>query len=103
MAERMTLAERREHWRGLVEQWRQSGQRKAAFCRERGLAMWQMHYWCSRIGADAQAGGGSVFARVRGVGGSGLRLRVGGLELEVEPGFDEATLKRLLHALGAGC
>jgi len=103
MADRMTLVERREHWRGMVDQWRQSGLTKAAFCRERGLALWQMHYWHGRIGTDVPPDGGAVFARVRSVGGSGLRLRLGGLELELEPGFDEATLKRLLRALGAAC
>ena len=97
------MAQRREHWRGVVEQWRQSGQKKAPFCRERGLALWQLHYWCGRLGGAGAAGTG-VFAPVRGVGGSGVRLRLGGgLELEVEPGFDEATLRRLLRALGAAC
>jgi hypothetical protein len=102
MAETMTLAARREHWRGVVEQWRQSGLKKAPFCRDRGLALWQFHYWHGRLAGAAPAGSG-VFARVRSVGGSGLRLRLGGLELEVEPGFDEATLRRLLRALGAAC
>ncbi len=99
MADAAAITQRREHWHGVVEQWRQSGQKKAAFCRERGLTLWQFHYWCRR-----QVGEGGVFARVRGVGASGLRLRLGGgLELEVEPGFDEATLRRLLRALGAAC
>ena len=102
MAETRTIAERRNHWRGVVEQWRQSGLKRAAFCRERGLAVWQFHYWHRRLAGDDPSGSG-VFARVHSVGGSGLRLRLGGLELEVEPGFDEATLKRLLHALGAAC
>lgn len=101
MADTAAIAQRREHWRGVVEQWRQSGQKKAAFCRERSLALWQLHYWCRRQ-SDGPGGGG--FARVRAVGASGLRLRLGdGLELEVEPGFDEATLRRLLRALGAAC
>lgn len=103
MADAAAITQRRENWRGVVEQWRQSGQKKAVFCRERGLALWQFHYWCQRQGGEGAAAGG-VFARVRSVGASGLRLRLGsGLELEVEPGFDEATLRRLLRALGAAC
>ena len=94
--------ERREHWRGVVEEWRRSGLKKAAFCRERGLAVWQFHYWCGRQAGNGD-GGGAVFARVQATGGSGLRLRVGGLEVEVEPGFDEGTLRRVLRALGAAC
>ena len=102
MAATMTIAERREHWRGVLEQWRQSGQKGAAFCREHGLSVWQLHYWRRRL-AGEEPSGSVVFARVRSVGGSGVRLRLGGLELELEPGFDEGTLKRLLRALGAAC
>jgi len=94
--------QRREHWRGVVDEWRRSGLAKAAFCRERGLVVWQFHYWCGR-----QAGNGddqrNVFARVQAAGGSGVRLRLGGLEVEVEPGFDDGTLKRLLRVLGTAC
>jgi hypothetical protein len=102
MAEMMTVAERQDHWRGVMEQWRQSGLKRAAFCRERGVTVWQLRYWHRRLAGEAPSSCG-VFAPVRSVGGSGLRLRLGGLELEVEPGFDEATMKRLLRALGAAC
>ena len=102
MAETMTITERQDHWRGVVEQWRRSGLKRAAFCRERGMTVWQFRYWHRRLAGEAPSGSG-VFAPVRSVGGSGLRLRLGGLELEVEAGFDEATLKRLLRALGAAC
>ena len=102
MAETMSVTERQEHWRGVVEQWRQSGQKQAAFCRERGVPVWRFRYWFQRMAAGS-AGSGAVFARVRRVGGCGLRLRVGALELEVEPGFDEQTLRRLLRTLRATC
>ena len=102
MAATMTITERREHWRVVVEQWRQSGQKGAVFCREHGLSVWQLHYWRRRLAGEGPSGS-VVFARVRSVGGSGLRLRLGVLELEVEPGFDRATRKRLLRALGAAC
>jgi hypothetical protein len=102
MAETITVAERRDHWHGVVEQWRQSGLKRAAFCRERGVTVWQLRYWHRRLAGEDLSGSG-VFARVRSVGGSGVRLRLGGLELELEPGFDEGTLKRLLRALGAAC
>lgn len=102
MAETMTITERQDHWREVLEQWRQSGLKRAAFCRERGLTVWQLRYWHRRLAGKEPSGSG-VFARVRSVGGSGVRLRLCGLELEVEPGFDEATLKRLLRALGAAC
>jgi hypothetical protein len=103
-----SLHDRREYWRGVVEEWRASGVSKAAFCRERGIATWKFHYWHGRLTADPAAGksnvGEEMFARVHATGSSGLRLLLGGLELDLEPGFDEATLLRLLRVLGvAGC
>ena len=100
--------DRREYWRGVVEEWRASGVSKAAFCRERGIATWKFHYWHARLTTEPAAGksngAAEMFARVHATGGSGLRLRLGGLELEIEPGFDETTLLRLLRVLGvAGC
>ncbi|MBN2452594.1 MAG: hypothetical protein JXR77_19580 [Lentisphaeria bacterium] len=96
---------RREHWRGVVETWRESGLSQAAFCREHQLRPWQFAYWlyqADRPLADGRTPVGS-FARVETTGGSGLRLRIAGLELEIEPGFDEATLRRFLRAIRPPC
>jgi len=97
-------ASRREHWRGVVSEWRSGGGSQAGFCRERGIAPWQFRYWLTRFPEDGgEAVGGPRFAAVS-VPGSGLRLSLpGGLVLEVEPGFDEATLRRFLRAAGAAC
>ena len=101
MSDGSARAQRREHWRGVVEQWRQSGLSRSAFCRAQGMSLWQLRYWIRECRDAAGADAGPVFAPVRCVGGSGLRLRLGGgLELEVEAGFDEATLRRLVRALG---
>jgi hypothetical protein len=115
---------RREHWQGVVGTWRDSGLGKAAFCREHGLKVWQFDYWVQRFaGPDAGGNGAGLFARVeadtervperprdkRGLfsaeraGGSGVRLRVAGLELELDPGFDESTLRRFLRAVRPPC
>lgn len=103
MAEAMRRAERRERWRALVEAWRCSGSSKAAFCREREVNAGRFHYWCRALSEERSTAGD--FARVApaGVAGAGLRLRLGGLELEIEPGFDEATFRRVLRLLGAPC
>ena len=112
MSVKVPYRQRRMRWRGLLEECSRSGLRTVEFCRQRGLALWQFYYWHGRLGGEREAAG-----CVAGVGGeealfapvvlpavgAGLRLRLGGLEVEVAPDFDEATLKRLLRAMGAAC
>ncbi len=80
---------KQEHWRQVIGDWRGSGLGKAGFCRERGIPVWQFHYWCRRItdaaAENAEAAGSDLFARVHAAGGTGLRLRMGSLEIELEP------------------
>jgi len=97
-----TRAEKLAHWHGVVGEWRASGATQAGFCRERGVPAWQFRYWLKRISDAGDAGGGPVFATVSAPG-SGLRLVLpGGVSLEVEPGFDEGTLRRVVRAV-SGC
>lgn len=122
---KLPYKERRTRWHGVLEERSRSGLSTGEFCRQRGLALWQFYYWHGRLAGprqDGGAGGGETwFAPAvlpsRGAGGeealfapvvlpsdgAGLRLRLGGLEVEVAPDFDEATLKRLLQAMGAAC
>lgn len=91
-----------EHWRGLIGEWRSGGGPQASFCRERGLSAWQFRYWLKRVSEEEDSASGPLFATVSAPG-SGLRLVLpGGAVLEVEPGFDEGTLRRVLRAV-SGC
>jgi hypothetical protein len=93
-----TRMEKLAHWRGVIGEWRASGSSQAAFCRERGLPTWKFGYWLKRV-SEEEAPDGAAFATVS-MPGSGLRLVLpGGASLEVEPGFDEATLRRVLRAV----
>jgi len=98
-----TRAAKREHWKGVLDRWRESGLSKAAFCRENGVRPWQLQYWFQRLneaGPDPTA----AFASVHCNGGSGIRVRLpSGLTVEVEPDFDPATLVRLLAAVAPLC
>lgn len=92
----------RREWRDRLALWRASGLSAAAFCREHDVPVWRFHYWTKRIAAleETQEGG---FARVT-PSGSGLRLSLpGGLQLELDPEFDEATLRRFLKVAAGGC
>jgi hypothetical protein len=93
-----TRAEKLEHWRVVIGEWRASGESQAGFCRERGLPVWKFAYWVKRV-SEGEEPDGPAFATVSAAG-SGLRLVLpGGASLEVEPGFDEATLRRVLRAV----
>jgi len=113
MAAKVPYRDRRVSWWRVLEAWRASGLSRREFCVSRGLALWQFHYWHSRLigtaggGAKRQprrdpAGAPPVFVPVKPVQGgadTGVRLRLGSLEVVLVRGFDEATLVRLLRVL----
>jgi hypothetical protein len=45
-----TRAGKRERMRGLVEEWRRSGESAAAFARRHGLTAFKFQYWRDRMG-----------------------------------------------------
>lgn len=94
--------QRRAHWREVIGRWRGSDLSGAAFCREEGLREWQFRYWVKRI-AELDEPAGAGFARVTAAGSGLCVVLPGGLRLEVEPGFDENTLRRFLRAACAPC
>jgi hypothetical protein len=99
-------------WRRMVRQWDNSGLSVRDFCAERGLAEASFYAWRRTITErDAAA---VHFVPVRVVpeeqraatdsgGGSGLELVLpAGRRLRIAPGFDAATLQRLLPLLEEG-
>ena len=96
-------------WRGLVSEQVASGRSIAAFCRERGLRVWQFYEWKKRLRkpetaafvaveispAEAPAQPSSQTTRMSGIE---IRHRRG-WSLIVEPGFDAVHLRRLLSVL----
>jgi len=98
-----------EQWAALVKEWEASGQSQRAFCAERGIGQSTLRYWRRRLQgetpSDAEISGARLVpVRVRAQGpsqgGSDLRLVLGnGLRIEVAPGFDAATLQRVVATL----
>jgi hypothetical protein len=73
------------------------------FCQENKLSLWQLRYWSVRERQRARDVAAAEFApvAVSAGEGSGLWLRLGpGAELRIDPGFDAATLRRVLGCLG---
>jgi hypothetical protein len=98
----MTREEKVAHWGGVLERWRSGGQNQAQFCRENNLSLRLLRYWLRRERRRQAEQAVAEFAPVAlsAGAGSGLWLRLGsGAELRIEPGFDEATLRRVLGCL----
>ena len=96
-----------QFWRRLVRQWRQSGLSVRAFCAVQGLSLPSFYAWRRtlaerdaesvsfvpvRVTTEPTAFGDTPASGLELVLGSGRRLRIG-------PGFDAATLQRLLGVL----
>jgi hypothetical protein len=93
-----------EKWRGLVSEQIGSGLSVGAYCRERGVAPWQLFAWKKRL-REAEA---AQFVEVRvkpgelaiGQQGKAIEVRLGrGRSVVVEPGFDADHLRALLAVL----
>ena len=111
---------RLSHWAQIMEERADSGQSIAAYCAQRGIGRHSYFYWQKKLrevaarqmGAPepeqsqalvprgwAQACVAEEHAPEAGV----LTLRVGGAEIEVRQGFDEALLASVCRALTQSC
>jgi hypothetical protein len=46
------LMSRREHWRAILDDWRQSGLRQTEFCQRRGIAPGTLAWWKHTFGRE---------------------------------------------------
>jgi len=98
----------------LLAEYQSSGQSRRNFAALRGISLSTLSGWLQRRGAGAAVANRSsqrlVRVRVAGAPG-GESIMTGAFEVafgdgvmvRVPHGFDELSLRRLLHALGKGC
>ncbi|MDP6423067.1 MAG: IS66 family insertion sequence element accessory protein TnpB [SAR202 cluster bacterium] len=91
----------RRDWPAVVQAHAASGLSVTAFCREQGISTSLLYRWRQRIPEEAAPPVADGFVEVRPIdhqtAGSGVAVVVdGGWRLELEPGFDAATLDRVL-------
>jgi hypothetical protein len=95
-----------DRWRGLASEQAASGMSVAAFCRERGLPVWQFYEKKKRLRQPETA----AFVRVEvseAKAASPSTVKMSGIEIRhrrgwsliVDPGFDAGHLRRLLSVL----
>jgi hypothetical protein len=97
---------RREEWRRIVAEQQASGKSAAAYCRELDLPTWKFSYWQKRLATGSATSGGfeelRVVASTSGAAGQ-VWVEVGRWRVGVAPGFDGATLRRVVETLGTPC
>jgi hypothetical protein len=104
----------RAQWRQLVEGWPRSGLTQRGYCERHGISLASLRRWREIFRAERGAAGAESGERPRLVPvnlvaegpwptpGTGLTLVLGdGVRLEIAPGFDEPTLRRVLGVLRA--
>jgi hypothetical protein len=102
----MSKEDRRSHWRRLLKEQGESGLSAAAFCRDRNINLYQFYRWRRRMRSKASKGLSGQFLEL--VPSScqretGVRVRVSEhLCIEVERGFDPATLRAVIETLDQG-
>jgi len=98
------------YWRQQNADWKQSGQKIRAFCRERNLTESQFHLWKRKLGAKpTRTPTGTVKdptpafvpVSVAGLRGSPITLKIHGATLRIEPGVDVELLRAVLRTLKA--
>ena len=100
----MTRTERTTHWRSVIDKQKESGLCGATFCREEGIPLHQFYRWRRRFdlpGRSGDAGAGFVqLLPLSGSSPSGIRIRINQrVSIEVDRGFDPATLRNAVAAL----
>lgn len=92
----------REQWRGLVAQWRRSGQTQKAFAAEHGLVTSTLSWWCAELKREAPAPHAFVPVEVQAQEQTEpvAVLRCGEAALHIAPGVDPAWVAAVLKQLG---
>ena len=94
------------YWKKQIQSWRESGLTQSEFCRRHRLKVHQMVYWRKKINEPESSVQFVSLDLERFVdhetasGTTPIRLNVGnGFCVEVDKGFDPATLKQLIVTL----
>jgi hypothetical protein len=96
VAERRAAA--RASWERVIGEYAASGRTAAAFCRERGLRVWQFRYWLKAL-RQAEAASAEFVELSSDVRDPGVWVACGRWRVHVGDGFDAGVLRRVAEAL----
>ncbi len=96
--------ERRESWRLLLAEQRESGLPVIDWCYRNGISVGTFYYWRKRVGEDtAPASQWVAVDALTPAGSAAVTLRVGRVAVEVSAGFAPGLLGAVLGLLEARC
>jgi len=103
----MTRAERRTHWRTIIENQATSSMSIAAYCRDAQIKPSYFYAWRRRLREQQSSIGGFlelIPGRLTEAAASGIRIRLGSkLSIEVDRRFDPFTLRAVVETLSGLC
>lgn len=93
-----------EEGRGVLEMWRASGQTQGVFARIHGIPARRMRRWARHPEGPVtdRETVSLVPVEIIGDGAAAIEIVMGSRVVRVMPGFDSATLRRVLEVL-SGC
>ncbi|QQE77835.1 transposase [Alicyclobacillus sp. SO9] len=104
----MSREEVRNHWRKLVEEFRESGETAAAWCREHNLDVKQFRRWARKFDKETSTNA-TASPRVKLLSVQvedsvedaepALVVHVGAASVEVHNGFNRSLLKQVVQVL----
>jgi hypothetical protein len=88
----------RASWEQLIGEFEGSGKTGTAFCRDRGLSIWQFRYWLKAL-RQAEAEPTGFVELSSGARDPGVWVACGRWRVHVSNGFDTGVLRRVVEAL----
>lgn len=90
----------RAEWAKTINDYESSGMSKASFCREHGLPVWKLHYWCKALQEQDKFKGGFIELSPGVMAtGSGVWVSCGRYRVHVDTRFDSKVLRQVIEAL----
>jgi len=104
--------ERAEYWQHHADVFKESGLTRKEYCQNNQIKLYQLDYWRRKL-KESQANG-NLDTRKDWVPlqihedhgtdkGSGIRLCIGRMSIEVEPGFNAELLSEVLRVVSTAC
>ena len=103
--------ERREYWKNQVAEFLKSGLDRKTYCQQKNIKIHQLDYWRAKLKVrppalkklDASPQWVTLQVADKFAGSSGIRLWIGRLAIEVDPGFSREALADVLRVAGSVC
>lgn len=103
----MTKEKRVAYWQKLIKAHHQSSLSVSDFCRDHRINSQRFYLWRKRFNSQSTAPAIGAFLELvpsSRNGESGIRLRVAqGLSIEMDCGFDPATLRQVISVVKGSC